>query len=119
MAALTTVLSRGQTAGGNGEQTCDRALGVQRRERFSFSDETKYSLSLYIQTNLGFVVSFLIAGRVQFRGKRVGLLWKGNITGKVPHPQRASMQSSDFMYIAKEATQETGRRKHFFKNKFQ
>lgn len=68
MAALTTVLSRGQT-GGNGEQTFDRALGVHRRKRFSFSDETKYSLSLYIQTDLGFVVSFLIAGRVQCRGR--------------------------------------------------
>lgn len=99
MAALTTVLSRGQT-GGNGEQTFDRALGVHRRKRFSFSDETKYSLSLYIQTNLGFVVSFLIAGRVQFRG-RSGLLWKGSVTGKVPRPQRASVQSSDFTYTAR------------------
>lgn len=32
---------------------------------------------------------------------RVGLLWKESITGKVPRPQRASMQSSDFTYIAR------------------
>lgn len=33
-------------------------------------------------------------------------------TGRVPHP-RASVQSSDFTYAAKEATQKTVTRKHF------